>query len=62
LTLEEALGVAVDWQTVAVAVAEGFAQAFDLILTPDDLSPAELDHAERLTAEVYANPDWTFRR
>jgi len=62
LTLEEALGVSVDWQTVAEAVAQGFADAFDLTLTLDALTPAEWDQAERLTAEVYANPDWTFRR
>jgi lipoyl(octanoyl) transferase len=62
LTLEEALGVAVDWQTVADAVAQGFTDAFDLTLTPDTLTSTEWERAERLTAEVYANPDWTFRR
>jgi len=62
LTLEAALGIALDWQTVADAVAAGFAQAFDLTLIPDELTPPERDQVERLTAEVYANPDWTFRR
>jgi len=62
LTLEEALGVALDWETVANSVVESFAQGFDLTLIPAALTPTELDHAQRLTAEVYANPDWTFRR
>ncbi|MBI1258101.1 MAG: hypothetical protein GC204_11575 [Chloroflexi bacterium] len=62
LTLEEALGVAVDVETVAAAVVEGFERTLDLSLIPSSFTPAELAHAERLTAEVYANPDWTFRR
>ena len=62
LTLEEALAIPVDWQTVAAAVVSAFEHTFDLTLTPADLTPAEHAHADRLTAEVYANPAWTFRR
>ena len=62
LTLENALGAAVDWQTVAEAVAQGFAEAFDLTLAPDELTLAEHEKATRFVNELYANPTWTFRR
>ncbi len=62
VTLDEALGVRVDWQTAADAVAEGFREAFGVALTTGALTPAEVDQAERLSAEVYGSDGWTFRR
>ncbi len=62
ITLAEALGRLVDWQTAAEAVAQGFAAALDVQFTSGALSPAEAAEAERLTAEVYASDDWTLRR
>ncbi|MEO8393407.1 MAG: biotin/lipoate A/B protein ligase family protein [Chloroflexota bacterium] len=62
LTLEEALGVAVDWQTVAAAVVDGFAQAFDLDFKVGDLSPMERATATRLISDQYDTETWTFRR
>ncbi len=62
ITLEQALGAAVDWQTAAEAVAQGFASALGVDFTPGELTPAELDAAQRLAAEVYGNDAWTFRR
>ena len=61
-TLADVTGVVIDWQTAADAVADGFRQTLDLVLTPGDLSSRECADAERFTAEVYGSADWTFRR
>lgn len=62
ITLVEALGREVDWQTTADAVAQGFVEAFGVSFTTESLSPAEMAHAKRLAVEVYGSDDWTFRR
>ena len=62
LTLAEALGREVDWQTAADAVAQGFTDALGVTLTQGELTPAERETADRLTAEVYDNDAWTLRR
>lgn len=63
ITLTEALGgYEIDWQTTANALINGFGAAFDLDLQTDELTPHESELAEQLAVEVYANPDWTFRR
>lgn len=62
ITLEMALGRVVDWQTAADAVAQGFAEAFSVDFQHADLTPAELSHADQLSRERFANPEWTFRR
>jgi lipoate-protein ligase A len=62
ITLAEALGREIDWQTAADAVARGFADALGVIFTRGELSPDERGAAERLAAEVYGNDAWTFRR
>jgi lipoate-protein ligase A len=62
-TLEDALGgVTVDWGTAAEAIAEGFAETFDVTLIEDELSLHERTHAEQLTRDVYGNCDWTKKR
>ncbi len=62
LTLADALGVVIDWQTAAAAVADGFRQAFGVTLMLGELSARECEDAERFVAETYGSPDWTFRR
>jgi lipoate-protein ligase A len=62
ITLSEALGRELDWQTAADAIARGFAEAFGVTFAAEALSPDETSRAERLSAEVYATPNWTFRR
>ena len=61
-TLADALGVTLDWQTAADAFVAGFVEAFDVTFAESELSAAERADADRLTAEVYASDDWTFRR
>jgi lipoate-protein ligase A len=58
-TLAEVLGREVSWEEAADAVAAGFARAFDLQLTPGDLSPREMEMARRLREEKYAADRWT---
>lgn len=62
LTLAEALGRVVDWQTAADAVVQGFVAALGVTLTPGTLTPAERAAADRLAAEVYGSDAWTLRR
>lgn len=61
-TLANSLGREIDWWTAADALAAGFTEALDLEFRRSALSKAELLEAERLALEVYATPDWTFRR
>lgn len=62
ITLEQALGRPVDWQTAADAVANAFAETFSITLTVGELSTHEQDHAARLASEIYGNDAWTTRR
>ena len=61
LTMEEAIGVVFSFDSVAHALAEGFAQALNLTLAPGELAPQERARADLIRAKVYANPDWTAR-
>lgn len=58
LGVADALGREVGFAELAAAVEAGFAQTFGLELIPDDLSPAERAHAERLVADKYATDGW----
>jgi lipoate-protein ligase A len=62
ITLEAALGRRVDWQTVAHALATGFASILGADFTVGSLTPSEAANAARLTTEVYGSDDWTLRR
>ena len=62
VTLADALGRQIDWHSAAAALVEGFVEAFAVTFEQSDLTSAERDQAERLAAEVYGTPDWTFRR
>lgn len=55
-------GQPVAWETAAQALISGFEEGFGIALQPDVLTSQELLEADRLTEQVYGNPDWTFRR
>lgn len=46
---------------VAAALAAGFRETFDVVLTPGELSAAERQRAESLYREKYATRSWTYR-
>jgi len=61
IALDEVLGRSVTWDEVVSALADGFAQALNLTLTPGDLSSFELSTAAQLQ-ERYAGDEWTYSR
>jgi len=62
ITLAEAIGQSLDWQTVADALTQGFSQTFDLEFVPATLSELESERALHYLTDVYANDIWTLRR
>ncbi len=60
-TLAEVLGREVPWDEAAQAVAEGFARALNIQLEKGELTPWEMDIAQRLQQEKYTSDTWTFR-
>ncbi len=61
LTLCDALGYAVAWQTVAEAFVEGCATLLNLDLVPAPLLSAERRLIAQLVAEKYTHPGWIRR-
>jgi lipoate-protein ligase A len=57
-TAEAALGHAPTWEQAAQAFMAAFQQALNLELLPAEPGPAELQRAEQLVREKYANPAW----
>jgi lipoate-protein ligase A len=62
ITLSDALGTTIAYENVANAIIIGFADTFDVNFIPDSLTLTEQSHADQLTADVYANHDWTHHR
>jgi len=60
-TAESILGFTLDWDQAAQAFAEAFSQRLNIQLQPAELSSDELERAEALLREKYANPAWTRR-
>lgn len=63
-TLAAALGVAeesgqVQFETVAHALSQGFAQTLNVTLAKGQFTPAEVRRAAVLIRETFANPEWT---
>ncbi len=52
----------ITWDEAARAIIAGFEETFAIELCQSELSNQEKQEASRLHAEVYAHPDWTFRR
>ena len=61
-TLSESLGRHVGWDEAATALAQGFAQAFDLALAEGALSAGEREQAATLESERFGNPAFTAKR
>ncbi len=61
LTLEEATGAVFPFESVAQALADGFASALNLTLVPGNLTPQERALAAEIRDQVYGNLDWTAR-
>ena len=61
LTLEEAKGLHISFDTAVQALATGFAQALGLALSPGAPTPRECAQAAELRTKFYASPDWTGR-
>jgi lipoate-protein ligase A len=61
-TLQDALGVIVDWEDAVQAMVSGFQSVFDADLVQDCLTPHEQTEVERLARDVYGHDEWTFRR
>jgi lipoate-protein ligase A len=60
-TLAQALGQVLSFETVAGAIAQGFAQQLNLTLQELPLTAEEQALADRLRAEQYANEGWLKR-
>lgn len=60
-TLENVLGYAPDWNVVANAITEGFAEYFEITFDSDAPSQAEIDLAHSIMTEKYLADSWTFR-
>ena len=61
LTVELALGRVISFAEAVQAMAKGFAQALNLRLEQDVLSPVEWEIAAELRAQKYVHLDWTGR-
>ncbi len=61
LTLHDALGEPVGWETAAEALRAAFAATLNLELRPGALSAAEMARIAQLRDEKYDHPDWTGR-
>jgi lipoate-protein ligase A len=57
-TAEQVSGAPLDWQVAAQAFAQAFAETLNLELIPAQLTAGELERAEALVREKYANPSW----
>lgn len=64
ITLSDALNQPIDWRQAADALAEGFAQVFDLDYgdSPITLEAKHRQQAEHYAQTHYASPAWTYRR
>jgi lipoate-protein ligase A len=60
-TAEHILGRPLSWDQAAQAFAQAFAQTLNIQFEPAELSPQELQRAEALLKEKYANLTWTRR-
>lgn len=60
-TIESIMGTSPTWEQAAEAFRFGFIEALNLELIPTEPSPAELERAQELLSEKYANPVWTKR-
>jgi len=62
VTLAQVAGLSLSWSAAAAAIERGFASAFDLELTPGQLSAAESNRVAELIDERFGNAAWTNKR
>lgn len=60
-TLESLLGYRLEWDIVAQAFVAAFQEVLHINLIQSELSPHEIEMAERLVIEKYANREWTHK-
>jgi lipoate-protein ligase A len=60
-TVEQELGVIIDWNEASIAFQEAFRNVLNIELKQDDLSLKEKQRAEELVIEKYNHPKWTKR-
>lgn len=58
-TLESILGYRLEWGTVAQAIVAAFQEVLNINLIQSELSPNEIEMAERLVIEKYTKREWT---
>ena len=61
ITVESVLSREVSWEEAVGAFRDGFSEILNLKLIPEGLSERELQRAELLVREKYANHQWTSR-
>jgi lipoate-protein ligase A len=61
ITVEEALGRPVSWQTAADAMVRGFEEALGIRLKRAEPSAGELERTDELVSEKYAQASWNER-
>jgi lipoate-protein ligase A len=59
MAVDEVLGRGVAWDEAAEALGAGFAEALELALEPDRVTPEEQAQAQLLREEKYATDEWT---
>lgn len=62
VSLADVMDMPPSWDTAARAVERGFCEEFDLDIYRGELSLDELQRAEALIEEQFANPEWTNKR
>lgn len=60
-TIESILQKSISWEEAAAAFEKAFESTLNLQFVHGDPTPRELQEAERLVREKYANPTWTNR-
>jgi lipoate-protein ligase A len=61
ITAADCLGYPLDWNVAAQAFVRTFSEVLNLDLEPGELIRAELERADELMQQKYANAAWTFR-
>jgi lipoate-protein ligase A len=61
VTIESILQKSISWEEAAIAFEKAFESTLDLQFVHGDPTPQELQEAERLVREKYANSAWTKR-
>lgn len=61
-TIEQLLGYPIAWQYVADAMKTGFEEALHIQVKQQNLSPQELERADKLFKEKYGQRDWVTKR